>query len=531
MNNPNYNWRDTIKFQFDRNFIRPKAFEIKKWFIEKVLINGDDVEGVHLSFVTNSVYLKMKTPELCSSVVDRCGGKIKFLHSDGTVSEVTVSYAGFGIRTLRVFELPFEIPAEEINIALRPYGRIISNIAEKWDETYMFPVLNGVRQVKIELQKHIPSFINICGFRALIIYDGQPKTCALCNSTEHVRSECPRRRVPQLPLDDPIGPGPVVSMKLTYAAAADISGPSESVPQNRGETSTVQAIDTVTEGSVSCATDDLPNTPASNESASTGMGDEDYSANVPSSEVLESVHKTPEMDTPKTLHALSERHDTVASPPEMTAAGPSVTGKGPQDATVDVNLTVGPLAEHNLKETENQHLLTLGKGKKFTDSEADVNTVSHEHTGAKRSSVRRQEQIRTDRSPVTSPERSQSSPSAGSPKKSSKASKKRRMAQKAAESLAPALREKLRNIREVERMNEKYPAKKIEIGSEEESSLTDVDDSCRSTRMKIDDPHADGGIVTRSGRHVSVRRLDWADDEENQSRRDMEMDEPNGTKI
>jgi hypothetical protein len=40
------------------------------------------------------------------------------------------------------------------------------------------------------LKKHIPSYIVIAGYRALISYDGQPQTCYGCSDTEHMYNVC-----------------------------------------------------------------------------------------------------------------------------------------------------------------------------------------------------------------------------------------------------------------------------------------------------------------------------------------------------
>ncbi|XP_049948117.1 translation initiation factor IF-2-like [Schistocerca serialis cubense] len=50
------------------------------------------------------------------------------------------------------------------------------------------------------LKKHVPSFVMIGGHRGVVQYNGQPQTCSICNSTEHMRANCPRNKRPaQLP--------------------------------------------------------------------------------------------------------------------------------------------------------------------------------------------------------------------------------------------------------------------------------------------------------------------------------------------
>lgn len=214
------NRQDTLKITFDRNCARPKLFEIEDWLEQEFQLNFDDVVGIHISIVNSVAYVKMINAELCDKIVESCGGGKKFKYSDGNIRDVTITHAGFGIRTIRIFELPFEVPAEEINAVIAPYGRVISNVAERWSNARKFKVLNGVRQLKVDLTKHVPSYISVCGYRGIVMYDGQPRTCAACNSAGHVRAECLQRRVAQLPAGEAPRPAAMTVLTASYAAAA-----------------------------------------------------------------------------------------------------------------------------------------------------------------------------------------------------------------------------------------------------------------------------------------------------------------------
>lgn len=210
---------DTLRLSFDPNYARPKPYEIEEFLDRVVQITVDEIIGIHLSIVSSTVYLKLITSEKCKQVIERCGGILRFKHSDGNIGEVRISQTGMGLKTLRIFELPFEITAEQINSVLQDYGTVVSNVAEKWSTLQKFPVLNGVRQVKIDMIKHIPSYITVCGYRAIVIYDGQPRTCAACGSTTHVRAQCIQRRVTQIPAGEKERPRSMSTLPRTYAAA------------------------------------------------------------------------------------------------------------------------------------------------------------------------------------------------------------------------------------------------------------------------------------------------------------------------
>ncbi|PIK47019.1 putative zinc finger CCHC domain-containing protein 3-like [Apostichopus japonicus] len=55
-------------------------------------------------------------------------------------------------------------------------------------------VLNGHRQVRIDLKQDIPSFLFIAGHKAHVL-PGQPRTCFRCGETGHEAKGCPNKSV------------------------------------------------------------------------------------------------------------------------------------------------------------------------------------------------------------------------------------------------------------------------------------------------------------------------------------------------
>lgn len=211
--------QSTIKISFNNDFARPRAFEVEKFIWEEIRIDPQDLIGINFSITRSVVYLKLTNETLCTKIVQDHKNGLKFKHCDGNVGAVTVDHAGLGLRTVRIFELPFEVPADTVINELQPYGRVISHEAEKWTTFTKYPVLNGVRQIKIHLTKHVPSYLTIGGCRAIVLYDGQPKTCSGCGQEGHVRSECLQRRIIQVPTGESVTPSTTTILPLTYANA------------------------------------------------------------------------------------------------------------------------------------------------------------------------------------------------------------------------------------------------------------------------------------------------------------------------
>lgn len=192
----------TLKFSFVFGVARPKIYEFDDWFNGYFQVPEEDVLGMAYDFLSNEYIVKLRNDDWCQRIMDKTNGTAEYKSSTGEVSRVSISYAGLGLRNVKVHLLPFEVEFTHIKQALSKFGTVYAVTADRWGGNMHYKVDNGVRTVKIDLQSHIPSFVNVCGFRALVVYEGQPRTCSACNLPGHLRAECPRRRAPvQLPVE------------------------------------------------------------------------------------------------------------------------------------------------------------------------------------------------------------------------------------------------------------------------------------------------------------------------------------------
>lgn len=188
---------NTLLFVIDNVGQNVTSLEFQRFLKNEFVLNENDVIGIQREFGTRRVYVKFKSGKVCdyiaSSELDR---KIKC--EDGTLVNVNISHAGLGYREVRVFNLPFEMPAEKIAAALEPFGKVIKVTNATYGGEHLFPMVDsGVRVVRMELREHVPSFVYVGASRAraTVVYDGQPRTCARCNKPGHLRFECPEQRV------------------------------------------------------------------------------------------------------------------------------------------------------------------------------------------------------------------------------------------------------------------------------------------------------------------------------------------------
>lgn len=184
---------NTALFVFETDGPNVTSLGVQRWMRDELKLRPGDVIGIQREFATRRIFIKFKDGELCDKIVKINEGKLKYTCEDGTEINVEVSQAGLGYREIKVFNLPFEMPATKVASALAPYGKVIKVQCSKFGPDHIFPVDSGIRIVGIELTRHVPSFVYMgdTKVRATVVYDGQPRTCAICNETGHLRAECP----------------------------------------------------------------------------------------------------------------------------------------------------------------------------------------------------------------------------------------------------------------------------------------------------------------------------------------------------
>lgn len=138
------------------------------------------------------VLIKMKDEKIVEEVIAVGDGKRKFKHFDKSVSEVKLAVIGLGSRYVRVHGLPVDVDHDVVARVFASYGRVNNTVHEMW-RGHKLKVMNGVRGVRIDLERHIPSYVNIGECRVWTQYAGQPRTCSVCDGP-HLRVDCPRRK-------------------------------------------------------------------------------------------------------------------------------------------------------------------------------------------------------------------------------------------------------------------------------------------------------------------------------------------------
>ena len=185
---------NTVKVQFEATAPRPTALELHRWIQQTLELNTEQVDMIQLNTQEKSIYIKVISPNLYEKLTHKHEGIKDFKYENGERTAVKISKADSVAITVRIFNLPPEVPNTLVTNALNRYGVIKSVRNEQWSTSFPLPVNNGIRAVKMEIKQHIPVSVTIAGYNAHITYVGQPLLCFVCHAPDHKKEDCPQRR-------------------------------------------------------------------------------------------------------------------------------------------------------------------------------------------------------------------------------------------------------------------------------------------------------------------------------------------------
>lgn len=90
-----------------------------------------------------------------------------------------------------ILNLDDRCPEEKIVQFMQQYGEIDKVIYHKYNFGYQLFSGKILVHLKFFENAYIPRLSEIDGFRCFVIYTGQPETCNVCNSSNHLRKDCP----------------------------------------------------------------------------------------------------------------------------------------------------------------------------------------------------------------------------------------------------------------------------------------------------------------------------------------------------
>ena len=81
-----------------------------------------------------------------------------------------------------------------VKTRFREFGNVLDLRWESYrvvDDEFLYPVLSTWLICRMTLEKHIPSYITLGSYKAVVRYSGQIPTSRICDQHEHIGRNCP----------------------------------------------------------------------------------------------------------------------------------------------------------------------------------------------------------------------------------------------------------------------------------------------------------------------------------------------------
>lgn len=186
-------WKEnTVEVRFRRDAPKMSNNEVFT-FVEQALGLDplQDLRCLQQEIRRRVIALTLTDAVLCEQVCNLDTGELMFRYASGDLTPVTLHHAGRNNLAVRVHDLPHGMPHAAVEEHLRKFGELVGPMEfDVWTRGGRRTGLsNGIRIVRMNILKHIPSYLSIGGCTAVVFYAGQPKTCARCSGA-HLVKDC-----------------------------------------------------------------------------------------------------------------------------------------------------------------------------------------------------------------------------------------------------------------------------------------------------------------------------------------------------
>lgn len=179
--------KNTLVIDFSVLPTRPDVAKVQHFLENELKLNYADVISIQLHHLRNCVLLEMKSYDIASRYQSQHNWKRKMLCA-GAEFLVPV-YVDCAAVTVRLHNLPPSMSHSTIRDYMLKFGEVITIRNETWK--HYFPgIPNGVRVLRMNLLRDIPSFITIGIEDTMVSYENQPKSCRYCGQPTHPGKRC-----------------------------------------------------------------------------------------------------------------------------------------------------------------------------------------------------------------------------------------------------------------------------------------------------------------------------------------------------
>ena len=188
-------WPNTVELCFGRvRIFKARAFEYLKRFdvvastIELLFDVPDASQAIY--------YVTFRTAESHSAFMSRHGAERTVKLGDADV-KVTCADKSLHFRDILLSKIPPNFDLDAIKTILKNFGKVSKCEWEVYADRAMGDLVGcktGFIKIRMVVEKHLPSYVNIGPYRCYVTYKGQPITCRHCDDRGHTWIACPKRR-------------------------------------------------------------------------------------------------------------------------------------------------------------------------------------------------------------------------------------------------------------------------------------------------------------------------------------------------
>lgn len=219
--------KNTLMFRFPDGATGPSVVEMAR-FAKSFDADKFTMESVYKISEERCLCIKFMNERSMKDALMQNPEKHVFEYSNGEKVQITMSVAGGCSKYIRIFDLPPEVPDQEISLVLSKYGVVRRMVRERFPAQLELDLTTGVRGVYIEAKKEIPATLFFLNRRGRVYYEGVKHKCFLCKEEGHLKAECPRNKANQKKANDAMvetSAGPSTVKQTSYAAMLKSKAP------------------------------------------------------------------------------------------------------------------------------------------------------------------------------------------------------------------------------------------------------------------------------------------------------------------
>ncbi len=183
---------------------KPPDIKLLRW-INELGVKIEELKTSQYYQNTNQWVIKFYRKEIFTGFADKYVEGADYVDPDGKKHRIFINFSGSNRKVVRIRYVPDEVNLRQLEKTVEQYGRVILTEREK----NTIGTFSEVVKIRMEVMEDIPSFINFLGLKLLVTYFGQPKSCRICNSRNHIATTCDKKKSPNLA---PPPPTPTASL-------------------------------------------------------------------------------------------------------------------------------------------------------------------------------------------------------------------------------------------------------------------------------------------------------------------------------